>query len=141
MIFPDNERGSADPDNLLRLADALEERGTEDGARDWPNALRYIARRWRSLLDQPRAHLMKCPQCGGGDLRVSAELVFRVSATPAAGEPAANILIPVEGAEPYWDGNNVCICQACEFDGRVRDFKPDITVNALRCIELVHEYS
>ncbi len=27
MIFPDNERGSADPDNLLRLADAFEERG------------------------------------------------------------------------------------------------------------------
>ncbi len=139
MIFPENERGSADPDKLLRLADALDHRGVEDGARDWPNALRYIARRWRSLLDRPRAHLMRCPRCGGEDLRVSAELVFRVAATTAEGDGAANLLVSVEGAEPYWDGNNICICQTCELEGRVRDFEPEITVHALHCIALVYE--
>ncbi len=144
LIFPENETGPADPERLLRLADVLDSQaseiaGAENGGRDWPGALRFIARRWRALLDRPRQHLMQCPKCGGRDFRVSAELVFRVEEKENGGGRFENVLAPVEGAEPYWDRDNACLCQSCEFDGRVRDFEPKITVGQLRCIELVHE--
>ena len=78
----------------------------------------------------PAEHSMRCPQCGGKDLRVWADLVCRVApraydSPPPDGPAHYDALEPVKGVEPYWDRDSFTQCQECDHDGRVKDFEPE----------------